>query len=128
MVINKFSLKIVQELYRNIYFRSHFPVKTRLERSASTEDEDGENTVVQNRSSGMEQTSDIGFSETQLVLGPEILHKSSKELYKAVAKQCGLTCKMSDHCRCFDCQVSFKESNYLFLWVNEKFWKKKVTN
>lgn len=31
--------------------------------------------------------------------GPEILYKSSKELYKAVAKQCGLQCKMTDTCR-----------------------------
>lgn len=37
---------------------------------------------------------------------PKILHKSSKELYRAVAKQWGITCKMSDHCRCLDCQVS----------------------
>jgi hypothetical protein len=37
---------------------------------------------------------------------PEILHKSSKELYRAVAAQWGITCKMSDHCRCLDCQVS----------------------
>lgn len=31
--------------------------------------------------------------------GPEIHYKSSKELYKAVAKQCGLQCKMTDTCR-----------------------------
>lgn len=31
--------------------------------------------------------------------GPEILYKSSKELYKAVAKECGITCKMTDTCR-----------------------------
>lgn len=37
---------------------------------------------------------------------PKILHKSSKELYRAVAKQWGITCKMSDHCRCLDCQVT----------------------
>jgi len=35
----------------------------------------------------------------------EIFHKSSKEFYKAVAAQWGITCKMSDHCRCLDCQV-----------------------
>lgn len=35
----------------------------------------------------------------------KILHKSSKEFYKAMAKQWGITCKMSDHCRCLDCQV-----------------------
>lgn len=40
--------------------------------------------------------------------GPtKILHKSSKEFYKAMAKQWGITCKMSDHCRCLDCQVSW---------------------
>lgn len=36
---------------------------------------------------------------------PKILHKSSKEFYKAMAKQWGITCKMSDRCRCLDCQV-----------------------
>lgn len=41
-----------------------------------------------------------------IVKGPEILHKSSKELYRAIAKQCGITCKMSDQCRCLDCQVN----------------------
>lgn len=35
----------------------------------------------------------------------EIFHKSSKEFYKAVAAQWGITCKMSDHCRCLECQV-----------------------
>lgn len=38
----------------------------------------------------------INYIETK---GPEILHKSSKELYKAVAKQNGLRCKMTDTCR-----------------------------
>ncbi len=32
--------------------------------------------------------------------GPEILYKSSKELYKAMAKECGIDCKMTDTCRC----------------------------
>lgn len=33
------------------------------------------------------------------IKGPEILYKSSKQLYKAVAKQCGIQCKMTDTCR-----------------------------
>lgn len=41
------------------------------------------------------------------VKAQQILHKSSKELYRAVAAQWGITCKMSDHCRCLDCQVLF---------------------
>ncbi|XP_011302793.1 uncharacterized protein [Fopius arisanus] len=44
--------------------------------------------------------------------GPEISHKSSKELYKAVAKQCGITCKMSDHCRCLDCQGRYFDCEF----------------
>ncbi|CAD1468688.1 unnamed protein product, partial [Heterotrigona itama] len=43
---------------------------------------------------------------------PKILHKSSKELYRAVAKQCGITCKMSDHCRCLDCQSCYFDCEY----------------
>ncbi|XP_063993594.1 uncharacterized protein LOC135171160 [Diachasmimorpha longicaudata] len=40
------------------------------------------------------------------------MHKSSKELYRAVAKQWGITCKMSDHCRCFDCQSHYFDCEY----------------
>lgn len=36
----------------------------------------------------------------------EIFHKSSKEFYKAVAAQWGISCKMSDRCRCLECQVN----------------------
>lgn len=41
----------------------------------------------------------------------EIFHKSSKEFYKAVAAQWGITCKMSDHCRCLECQVKYDFQN-----------------
>ncbi|XP_055606888.1 uncharacterized protein LOC129754703 [Uranotaenia lowii] len=44
--------------------------------------------------------------------GPEILYKSSKQLYKAVAKECGITCKMSDQCRCLDCQSRYFDCEY----------------
>lgn len=46
-----------------------------------------------------------GGGSKKAAKGPKILHKSSKEFYKAMAKQWGITCKMSDHCRCLDCQV-----------------------
>ncbi|XP_050438852.1 uncharacterized protein LOC126844597 [Adelges cooleyi] len=42
----------------------------------------------------------------------EIFHKSSKEFYKAVAAQWGITCKMSDHCRCLDCQSRYFDCEY----------------
>jgi len=41
-----------------------------------------------------------------------INNKSSKELYKAVAKQWGITCKMSDQCRCMDCQSHYFDCEY----------------
>lgn len=44
--------------------------------------------------------------------GPEILYKSSKELYKAVARECGITCKMSDNCKCLDCQSRYFDCEY----------------
>lgn len=57
------------------------------------------------------------------------MHTSSKEFYKwvsrhktrihqfdvdfrAVAKQFGITCKMSDHCRCYDCQSHYFDCEY----------------
>lgn len=46
-----------------------------------------------------------GGGDKKAAKTPKILHKSSKEFYKAMAKQWGITCKMSDHCRCLDCQV-----------------------
>lgn len=50
---------------------------------------------------------DEGNEDRKVAKGPKIFHKSSKEFYKAMAKQWGITCKMSDHCRCLDCQVRF---------------------
>ncbi|XP_052120033.1 uncharacterized protein LOC113208973 [Frankliniella occidentalis] len=46
------------------------------------------------------------------VQGPIILHKSSKALYRAVAAQWGITCKMNDHCRCLDCQSRYFDCDY----------------
>ncbi|XP_053997573.1 uncharacterized protein LOC128886583 [Hylaeus anthracinus] len=43
---------------------------------------------------------------------PKILHKSSKQFYRAMAKQWGITCKMSDHCRCLDCQSRYFDCEY----------------
>lgn len=57
-----------------------------------------------------------GGGDRRAAKGPpnKILHKSSKEFYKAMAKQWGITCKMSDHCRCLDCQVRSRDMS-LFL-------------
>lgn len=41
-----------------------------------------------------------------------INNKSSKEIYKAVAKQWGITCKMSEQCRCMECQSNYFDCEY----------------
>ncbi|XP_075168225.1 uncharacterized protein LOC142240398 [Haematobia irritans] len=46
-------------------------------------------------------------------LTPEIIsNKSSKEIYKDLAKQCGITCKMSDGCRCMECQSHYFDCEF----------------
>lgn len=58
-----------------------------------------------NTDGGQDKPNKEEKSKRVVVKRPQIIHKSSKELYKAVAAQWGITCKMSDHCRCLDCQV-----------------------
>ncbi|XP_029161722.1 uncharacterized protein LOC114933363 isoform X2 [Nylanderia fulva] len=53
-----------------------------------------------------------GGGDKKVAKTPKILHKSSKEFYKAMAKQWGITCKMSDHCRCLDCQSHYFDCDY----------------
>lgn len=60
--------------------------------------------VQQSKQTQQQQDSRVDFVDIP-VQGPIILHKSSKALYRAVAAQWGITCKMNDHCRCLDCQV-----------------------
>ncbi|XP_037951177.1 protein kinase 4-like [Teleopsis dalmanni] len=46
-------------------------------------------------------------------LTPEIIsNKSSKEIYKDLAKQWGITCKMSDGCRCMECQSHYFDCEF----------------
>lgn len=59
-----------------------------------------------------EGTSNAALRVKHEIKGPEILYKSSKQLYKAVAKECGITCKMSDQCRCYDCQSRYFDCEY----------------
>jgi Domain of unknown function (DUF4802) len=44
--------------------------------------------------------------------------RSSTELYREAAAIWGLTCRMSDSCRCLDCQVIF--FSYLLLSVQRQ--------
>ncbi|XP_014246074.1 uncharacterized protein LOC106664660 isoform X2 [Cimex lectularius] len=41
-----------------------------------------------------------------------VVHKSTKKLYRALAAQWGITCRMSDHCPCLDCQGHYFDCEY----------------
>ncbi|KAH8261106.1 hypothetical protein KR044_003561 [Drosophila immigrans] len=51
--------------------------------------------------------------EQNCLLTPEMMsNKTSKEIYKDLAKQWGITCKMSESCRCMDCQSHYFDCDY----------------
>ncbi|XP_017761904.1 PREDICTED: uncharacterized protein LOC108552040, partial [Eufriesea mexicana] len=79
----------------------HVIEQTRMEHAAE----------VQKYEAGKNAGNDAS-GEDNRTKAPKILHKSSKELYRAVAKQWGITCKMSDHCRCLDCQSCYFDCEY----------------
>lgn len=65
------------------------------------------------------------FQEDDLSPDTYINNKSTKELYKAVAKKLGIACKMSSQCRCIDCQSNYFDCEYeevnidfcSFVWI-----------
>lgn len=50
----------------------------------------------------------IGMSALDMLIN----NKSSKKIYKAVAKELGIACQMSEQCRCDDCQGNYFNSEY----------------
>ncbi|XP_012223644.1 uncharacterized protein [Linepithema humile] len=103
----------------------HVLEETRMESSAialrEAKDGDKEKQVSSNEKStedaenivgGDDGSGGPGGGDRKAAKGPKILHKSSKEFYKAMAKQWGITCKMSDHCRCLDCQSHYFDCDY----------------
>lgn len=50
--------------------------------------------------------------DIQSTIDTIINNKSSKRIYKAVAKEWGITCKMSETCRCMDCQSNYFDCEY----------------
>ncbi|XP_073981754.1 uncharacterized protein isoform X2 [Rhodnius prolixus] len=74
-----------------------------------------EHVLAESRLEGRENLSPTTDSSQEPDEHPKqimIVHKSSKELYKALAAQWGITCKMSDHCRCYDCQSHYFDCEY----------------
>lgn len=78
------------------------------------------------------QTYDYEYSNQQPAqersVTPEILsNKSSKEIYKDLAKQWGITCKMSDTCRCMECQGHYFDCEYDDVSVHRIPWSSTLT-
>ncbi|XP_020277738.1 uncharacterized protein LOC109851757 [Pseudomyrmex gracilis] len=100
----------------------HVLEETRMESSAIAlrETKEGRNKEKQDprceknaeNAEGAANGVDEGSGDRKVAKGPKIFHKSSKEFYKAMAKQWGITCKMSDHCRCLDCQSHYFDCDY----------------
>ncbi|XP_036148277.1 uncharacterized protein LOC105840058 isoform X2 [Monomorium pharaonis] len=99
----------------------HVLEETRMESSANALREAREEEQVSSTEKSTENTEDGGDDDggggpgggnRKKTKEPKIHHKSSKEFYKAMAKQWGITCKMSDHCRCLDCQSHYFDCDY----------------
>ena len=67
--------------------------------------EDEEAIEESNEDSTAEEVKKRNKKKLQTKKSTEKSYKSSKDYYRAMAKQWGITCKMSDNCRCLDCQV-----------------------
>lgn len=69
--------------------------------SRSDEEDECTDTWIDNRSQDYQTSTDTIIN-----------NKSSKKIYKAVAKEWGITCKMSEQCRCFDCQGNYFDCEF----------------
>ncbi|XP_076167686.1 uncharacterized protein LOC143146862 isoform X2 [Ptiloglossa arizonensis] len=98
------QLQLATELESNLkspVFASN-SLMTRLEHAA----------VAQKHEEEKNNDSEASREQENRTKAPKILHKSSKQFYRAMAKQWGITCKMSDHCRCLDCQSCYFDCEY----------------
>lgn len=73
---------------------------------------------------GHHQQMAMNYTETApAAKGPELIYKSTKELYKAVARECGITCKMTDTCRLVYCYtINFHFYTSFFVILNLYFF------
>lgn len=70
------------------------------------------NSSDENASDGAWQTNESSSHDVQSTVDTIISNKSSKKIYKAVAREWGITCKMSETCRCMDCQSNYFDCEY----------------
>lgn len=68
-----------------------------------------------------EESEDGGSIAPILSTAPsKLAHMSSKEIYKELAKEFGISCKMSDNCRCYNCQSHYFDCGEYEVNENEK--------
>lgn len=69
---------------------------------------------------GQDEHNDQCDSHNQQIIPNTIIsNKSTKKIYKEVAKQWGITCQMSEQCRCMDCQGQYFHCDYQDQEVNQ---------
>lgn len=65
-----------------------------------------------NQNSGEWNNQNSNINRSYNEINEYIDNKSSKEMYKAAAKEWGISCKMSDGCRCMECQGHYFDCEY----------------
>lgn len=70
------------------------------------------NSSDEDASDGAWQTNESSSQDVQSIVDTIISNKSSKKIYKAVAREWGITCKMSETCRCMDCQSNYFDCEF----------------
>lgn len=83
----------------------------------NSEDEDWNSNDLQHMHQQIQQTT----------LDTIINNKSSKKIYKEFSKQWGITCKMSETCRCMECQGHYFDCDFddvSVIYFKWNFWQK----
>lgn len=89
-----------------------------MEITSNNEDDDDSNSeemdnVTDDEWDEMQQQQQQHYQDLDVQTPDTIINnKSTKEIYKAVAKQWGITCKMSEQCRCMECQSNYFDCEY----------------
>lgn len=78
----------------------------------SREHNNGDACSIMSTSTAQDSGNDCNSQNQQTIPNTIISNKSTKRIYKDLAKQWGITCQMSEQCRCMDCQGQYFKCDY----------------
>uniref|UniRef100_A0A1B6DH12 DUF4802 domain-containing protein n=1 Tax=Clastoptera arizonana TaxID=38151 RepID=A0A1B6DH12_9HEMI len=107
---NKNELEGADQLKNNVQLENQTPLSP--SKTSSPPPYDYSSTKKSDIENEENEKSETNHSTQSTVKVKQVIHKSSKEFYKAVAAQLGITCKMSDQCPCFDCQGDYLHCDF----------------